>query len=562
MKVAPPCFIPFENLEPSIPLPTSFTFPFFYVPHPLALNACLAMQKNFPDGGLWDRSNGNQYSNEGLEVGKMFGALVVRTSNGNLGYLAAYSGKLDDERFNLPFVPPIYNLWDEDGFYKKGELELNQLNATIAALENSPVQDELNRILLELKSERQHELDAFKATIKVEKQKRKEERAALLEQDLSELDYAIALKKINQSSINEQYYLKSIQQNWREKIDVIEQKLVSYRNEIEGLKLRRKEMSNKLQQQLFEQYKLLNADGEWKNVLEIFQPTIHEIPPSGAGDCAAPKLLQYAYLNNLEPLALAEFWWGLSPQSEVRKHKQFYPACRGKCEPILGHMLKGLKVDPNPLLTHEGKMLPVEVIYEDDDIIVVNKPAELLSVPGISVEDSVYSRILERNPEISGPVIVHRLDMSTSGVLLLAKHKTSHAHVQRQFFKRSVHKRYVAILDGEVKVDEGTINLPLRVDLEDRPRQLVCFEHGKPALTRFQVIEKDKSFTRIHFFPESGRTHQLRVHAAHHLGLNAPIKGDDLYGVKNNRLHLHAAELTIKHPKDGRLITFLAPEPF
>jgi tRNA pseudouridine32 synthase/23S rRNA pseudouridine746 synthase len=252
----------------------------------------------------------------------------------------------------------------------------------------------------------------------------------------------------------------------------------------------------------------------------------------------------------------------MSPDSEVKVHKEFYPACRGKCEPILAHMLKGVEMDINPMSINpaEGKELPI--IFEDEYLLLVDKPAEFLSVPGKSIQDSVQTRIQHLYPQATGPLLVHRLDMSTSGIMLIAKQKDIHESLQKQFLKRTVVKRYIAVLHGKVNVSHGEVSLPLRVDLEDRPRQLVCFEHGKPALTKFEVIERSKGTTRIAFYPHTGRTHQLRVHAAHKKGLNAPIIGDDLYGQKADRLYLHAEYLSFWHPITKERMEISCPAPF
>ena len=265
------------------------------------------------------------------------------------------------------------------------------------------------------------------------------------------------------------------------------------------------------------------------------------------GDCCAPKLLDHAARNNLKPVGIAEFYWGPSNPSQTKKHGQFYPACRGKCEPILGHMLEGMELDDNPLVVpSQGKEL--SVVYEDDQILAINKPAEFLSVPGKTILDSVYTRIVKDYPELTGPIIVHRLDMSTSGLMLIAKNKHVHKILQRQFIERTIKKRYVAILDGGLAEKSGTIDLPLRLDIDDRPRQLVCYKHGKSAQTNWKVIDQIDGRTRVHFFPITGRTHQLRVHAAHSEGLNTSILGDDLYGKRNDRLHLHAEWIEFMHP--------------
>ena len=303
-----------------------------------------------------------------------------------------------------------------------------------------------------------------------------------------------------------------------------------------------------MQQRLFENYAFLDAYGHSKSLIDIFVRDQRTQPPAGAGDCSAPKLLQYAYLHNLKPIAIAEFWWGQAPFAEVRLHGHFYAACRSKCLPILIHMLNGLDVEVNPLLSQAGSEEQVKVIYEDDFIAVVNKAAEFLSVPGIVLTDSVKTRMKARYPDATGPLLVHRLDMSTSGILLIAKTEESHNFLQRQFINRSVYKRYLAVLDGIVEKNEGEIVLPMRVDLDDRPRQLICYEHGKYARTTYKVINREFNKTRIYLFPHTGRTHQLRLHAAHALGLNAPILGDDIYGDKADRLHLHAEWSSFVHP--------------
>jgi tRNA pseudouridine32 synthase/23S rRNA pseudouridine746 synthase len=266
--------------------------------------------------------------------------------------------------------------------------------------------------------------------------------------------------------------------------------------------------------------------------------------------------MQYAFSHELKPIALAEFWWGQSPKSEVRRHGHFYPACRGKCEPILGHMLKGMELDENPMLSNRNQVEDIPVIYEDEYLLIINKPPEFLSVPGVHVEDSIQWRMKQQYPEATGPMVAHRLDMSTSGLMIIAKTMEVYKFLQRHFMRRSVQKRYEALLEGMVEGEEGTIDLPLRLDIDDRPRQLVCYEHGKAARTHWKVVERKNGRTRIHFYPVTGRTHQLRVHAAHHLGLNCPIVGDDIYGKMGKRLHLHAAFIKFKHPVTHKMVSF------
>ena len=296
-------------------------------------------------------------------------------------------------------------------------------------------------------------------------------------------------------------------------------------------------------------------------MLSIFNdPAIK--PPAGSGECAAPKLLQYAFANNLTPITMAEFWWGSAPNAAVRQHKNYYPACQGRCKPILTHMLANTEMDANLLLENLSEKQDLEIIYEDDALIVVHKPAEFLSVPGKEIKDSVYTRIKERYPSATGPLIVHRLDMSTSGVLLLTKTKEANKALQSQFINRTIKKRYVALLDGNLSKKSGKITLPLRVDLNDRPKQLVDFTYGKSAETDWKIINKENGKTRVNFYPITGRTHQLRMHAAHKNGLNTPIVGDDLYGKKEKRLHLHAEFIEFLHPTTLKKMSFTVAPKF
>ena len=332
---------------------------------------------------------------------------------------------------------------------------------------------------------------------------------------------------------------------------------------IETLKEERKQRSIALQQWIFEQFRLRNAHGEEQDIYSIFTQTAHRNPPAGTGECAAPKLLQYAYLNNLQPLAMAEFWWGNSPKGEIRHHGHYYPSCRHKCEPILNFMLQGLEVEPNPLLTSNTDATQLETVYEDDYLLVVNKPAGMLSVPGKTGQASVLTLLQERYPDATGPILVHRLDMATSGLLLAAKDKDTHALLQKQFEGRTVKKRYIALLEGIPQAEpKGFIRLPLRPDFDNRPLQMVCYEYGKPAVTRYEIMDTENDRTRIAFYPETGRTHQLRVHAAHPEGLNCPIVGDPLYGQPADRLYLHAERLEFRHPVDNRMLRIKKETPF
>ena len=448
----------------NLPLPQLFTYPFHYTPHPLCVKAAEEVQQYLQMRTDWDKE---------LQQGKMFGVLVVKTPTGEVGYLAAFSGNLAGSNHHDYFVPPVYDLLNPDGYFKKEEARISAINVML-----------------------------------------------------------------NHTNDNNQEI-------------------------IEALKEERKQRSIALQQWIFEQFRLRNARGEEQDIYSIFTQTAHRNPPAGTGECAAPKLLQYAYLNNLQPLAMAEFWWGNSPKGEIRRHGHYYPACRHKCEPILNFMLQGLQVEPNPLLTSNTDATQLETVYEDDYLLVVNKPAGMLSVPGKTGQASVLTLLQERYPDVTGPILVHRLDMATSGLLLAAKDKDTHALLQKQFEGRTVKKRYIALLEGIPQAEpKGFIRLPLRPDFDNRPLQMVCYEYGKPAVTRYEIMDTENNYTRIAFYPETGRTHQLRVHAAHPEGLNCPIVGDPLYGQPADRLYLHAERLEFRHPVTGQRLQIQKEAPF
>jgi tRNA pseudouridine32 synthase/23S rRNA pseudouridine746 synthase len=554
-------FIRFKSVTDGIELPDAFTFPFYYQPHPLSLLAANELQDYLENQFDANHNFGLNEEQEGLVIGKMFGVLVVKNQANELGYLAAFSGKLANENHHDLFVEPVFDILDESGFYKREEEVVNEVNATIEALENNADYLAIQAAIVALKDEETQVIATQKAAMKEAKKIRDEHRKEYA-YFVNETTKQTLLDQLNSESVKEKFLLKDMVKHFQYRSLELQEKYAVFQNEIDALKEKRKVLSNQLQQQIFENYFFLNALGEQKSLGAIFENTADMKPIAGSGECAAPKLLQHAYNNNLTPICLAEFWWGQAPKSEIRLHKQFYPACKSKCEPILGHMLEGLTVDPNPMLENPAEGKTLAIVYEDDELAVINKPAEFLSVPGKNIYDSVYARVQERYPNATGPLIVHRLDMSTSGLLIVAKNKTAHQQLQRQFIKRNVKKRYVALLDGIIQEDEGVIDLPLRVDLDDRPRQLVCYEHGKNAVTHWKVIKRTDTQTLIHFYPITGRTHQLRVHAAHSLGLNAPIVGDDLYGTKADRLHLHAEWIQVNHPVTHKKIQFQVDPDF
>lgn len=342
-------------------------------------------------------------------------------------------------------------------------------------------------------------------------------------------------------------------------------------SQLDVLRRQRKRMSEELQLWLFRQYRMENALGETKDLVDIWRdyhssPRIQQkypLPPGGSGDCCAPKLLQYAYQHHLQPLCMAEFWWETprpvvqsSPVGEIRHHLHYYPACQGKCKPILAHMLKGLDVEANPMESAMNGLL--ETVYEDESLVVVNKPTGMLSIPGKGEQPSVYSILRERYPDAEEPMIVHRLDLATSGLLVVAKTKNAHQNLQRQFYEHTVVKRYIAIVEGVPVHQKGTIVLPMRPDPLNRPYQVVDMEHGKQAITDFEVLSVSDGQSRVVLYPHTGRTHQLRVHCAHPDGLHAPIVGDHLYGTPANRLYLHAEYLEFTHPVNDKRLQFYA----
>ncbi|QMV68221.1 RluA family pseudouridine synthase [Sphingobacterium paramultivorum] len=547
-------FHQFKQDISAIELPTRFTFPFCYEPHPLAVTAAQELQHYIETQDDWSHNFGLDAAAEGLAIGKMFGVLVVKNQYNELGYLAAVSGKLAGSNKHRHFVPPIFDMLEENSFFLNEEVHLNALNRKIENLETSEELANAQRNLGLLKNGWDKSLDELKSKLRIQKKERKETRTKL-KVSLSDAEYELLMEDMRSQSLKDKQQLQRFQYEMHLALETGSNHLHQLLSTITALKEERKMRSGNLQKQLFEQYNFRNAKGQHKNVVGIFDEFDRTTPPAGSGECAAPKLLQYAYENQLTPLALAEFWWGCSPASEIRRHKNYYPACRKKCEPILGYMLEGLVVDPNPMQQETTLDIALPQIYEDEDIIIINKPAEFLSVPGIYVKDSVYNRILQRYPK-AGPIIIHRLDMSTSGLLVVAKNKEAHKFIQDQFIQHTIKKTYIALLDGIIEASSGLIDLPLRVDLDDRPRQMVCYTYGKPAQTKWEKIAIANNQTRVRFYPLTGRTHQLRMHAVHPNGLNTPIVGDDLYGRKANRLHLHAASITFIHPRSKQEMTF------
>ena len=464
----------FHPLHTDVAPPERFTYPFCYEPHPLCLLAAEEVRQ--------------EVGRMGVGEGKMLGVLVVKAPDGQLGFLAAYSGLLMGSNDWPWFVPPVFDATPPDGHFKQTERQISAINETLGHLPaDSP--------------------------------------------------------------------------------------------EAVGLKAQRKQMSEELQMWLFDQYRFLNGCGKERRLIDVWHdyhcsPRImrrYPLPPGGTGDCCAPKLLQFAYQHQLRPLCMAEFWWGPSPKTDIRHDGQFYPACRGKCKPVLTWMLQGLQVDTNPETLGFAR-LKLPTVYEDDALCVVAKPSGLLSVPGRSEYYSVATIMQRRYP---GAIPVHRLDMWTSGLLVIAKTRMAHFVLQEQFVHRSISKRYIALLEGTLAPtipDEGRIALPLWSDPLNRPRQVVDFVHGKSAVTEYQVVSREAGQTRVRLYPHTGRTHQLRVHCAHPDGLGCPIRGDELYGHtlfgslgtgdNSPRLCLHAEYLALTHPVTGKRMEWTLPPDF
>lgn len=534
--------------------PDKFPDPFHPIPHPIAVQAAKQLQ-TYLSSAIFKQDCSHNF----LEIGKMFGILVVQHSDGEFGFLAAFSGKMDESNHIQPFVPPIFDLLEENSIFQQGEPEINLLNEKIAELQNDKQYAQLRWNVEKQESLAIERIAEFKEKFKKNKSAR-----AQLRDSLSPLDPTSEqqLEDLRKASVNENLFLKHEKKRLNELLNKVKQELQIKEDKILYYKELRKNKSNNLQHKIFASYFLHSAQKEQRSLLEVFEGAGVDTPPAGAGECAGPKLLDFAYKNDLKPIALAEFWWGNPPPSEVRTHGNFYPSCNSKCKPILGFMLEGLKRAPSfsEELHFQDKTLTI--LHEDDAILVVHKPADFLSVPGKEIYDSVYTRVLTSYPAITGPIIIHRLDMATSGIMVIAKTKKAHHYLQQQFINHTIQKRYCALLAGHPAQTSGHISLPLRVDLDDRPRQLVCYTHGKEAHTTYEVIETTETATRVYFYPHTGRTHQLRMHAAHPLGLNTPIVGDDLYGTPSDRLYLHAEYIRFQHPISREIVEFYCKPDF
>ena len=541
-------FHTFKN-EPIEESPKRMNNPFDYEPHPLCVKACRELQAYLAKREDWQ---------EEISRGKMFGVLIVdRNEPGQntpqLGYLAAYSGQIGGRSDWEDFVPAVFDYLQPNGFFKIREAIISSMNLIIKDMEVS--EKKIQHLIQPLEGLRKSEIDKLQKNLKEAKAKRDaiRQRGNLTSEEEAEL-------------IRESQYMKAEFRRKKRKIEEKTETELIYekmQEEIRKVKLSRKKRSDNLQRWLFSQFNMLNDKGECKNLIDIFKDTAAKTPPAGSGECCEPKLLQYAYSLGYKPLQMAMFWWGESPKEEIRHHLHFYPACNGKCKPILQWMLPASTFEPTAIdLSIYNK---VEMLYEDREIAVIHKPEGLLSVPGKdAARPSVYALMRSKYPEATGPLIVHRLDMSTSGVMMIAKTEFAYHRLQKAFLNHQIQKKYVAIISGKDIPEKGIISLPLMPDYLDRPRQIVDHKQGKEAVTEYEVLEPvDDSHLRIALYPKTGRTHQLRVHCAHQEGLNAPILGDPLYGnEKAARLHLHAEEITFEHPLTGKKITITRKADF
>ncbi|RJS16021.1 RluA family pseudouridine synthase [Corallococcus sp. H22C18031201] len=498
---------------------------------------------------------------DGPDGGKMFGVLVVALPDGRFGFIRAFSGMLGGKWEHAGFVPPLFDAQARARVELPGEATVKALIARAEAHRTSPE----HRALCAESAGLDARHAAERATLREQHEARRRERHARraeLTPRLTEPARSAALHSLDQESRGDKAERRRVEARHEEERANIVPRARRSERRLRALERLRRIVCRELMRRIHDSYRVRNARGQVRPLRELYLPGE---PPSGAADCAAPKLLAHAFAEGLRPVALAEFWWGAPPSAGGRASGAYYAACRDKCGPLLPFMLEGLCVArPRAFIPPVHPPTPLDIVYEDAAVVVLDKPAGLLSVPGrdSALTDSVLTRLRERHPSAAGPLLVHRLDLDTSGLLVAGLQAQAHAELQRQFTLREVTKRYIAWVAGSVQGEHGVIDFPMRVDLADRPRQIHDPVHGKPALTRWQVLERQPARTRVAFFPLTGRTHQLRVHAAHPLGLGAPIVGDRLYGHADARLFLHAEALSFRHPVTGERLDFERPAPF
>lgn len=551
-----------------------FTDPFRYAPHPAVAEAARLVISYIDSTPLLRAA---------FSEGKMLGVLVCR---GGL-YLAAFSGNVDGRSHVEGFVPPIFDLLAPDGYFKTREAEITELNHRVDILSHSEQMTSMEAALRTANEDKEAALADFRMHMAQSRIRREEVRNETYDPHI--------LAGLIKESQFEKAEFKRLKLSWEAKIAEIQSKIQVLRDEIAQLKASRARMSDELQEWIFRQYVVHNALGESSSIADLFACK-GLVPPGGTGECAAPKLLEYAYRNGLEPLAMGEFWYGRSPETAVRTHGHFYPSCTSKCGPLLEYMLP--KPHASASAKHRQDLASIaipcpNIIYEDNDIIVAEKPSGMPSVPGLdgrlSLEEYLADVIYfgdDKADDLSsaGVQAVHRLDMDTSGVMVFAKTHEAAVNLRRQFEEHTVRKTYMArVIAGKTPIPEGPITLPLAPDYDERPRQKVDFRQGKTAHTDFELVQVNPDGTAdLLLYPHTGRTHQLRVHCAHTLGLGRPIIGDLLYGgwcaqsavrmahgtgntpadaqfcTLPDRLHLHALSITLCHPRTDKELTFTA----
>ena len=542
-----------------------FTDPFRYVPDPRVLHAGRIVISRLAEWASMPEGRPEKTIERSFAEGKMLGVLICRT-----GFLAAFSGTVKGPDGSVTasvdgFVPPIIDLTDEQGYFKINEAAITRLNKELKILSSSPAYNAIKTELINAQATRDAEIEALQDQIRLAKIQRDKIRNEST--DPSKLDGLIRESQFQKAE------LKRCKDRWKDRIYEIENQISEFEATIRVLKARRAEQSDALQKWIFENAIVHNGAGESLSIWEIFSCG-GLTPPGGTGDCAAPKLLNYAFAHGLDPLAMGEFWYGASPDTAVRTHGHFYPSCTSKCGPLLGYMMKGLR---HPITGTTSLPTPIGNLFEDDSIIVVEKPSGMPSVPGLDGRTSLQEYLSD---ELHATILaVHRLDMDTSGVMVFAKTAEAAVNLRRQFEDHTVRKTYMAKVSADTdipsKTGKGAIDLPLSPDYDERPRQKVDFTQGKPAHTEYETIRTNEDGTSdILLYPHTGRTHQLRVHCAHHLGLGRPIVGDLLYGghsvyecnsdncmetntkVLPGRLCLHALSITFLHPETGQELTF------
>ena len=491
-------------------MPQALTFPYHYRPHPWVEKAALCV-----------RTHLDHYAQN--QPGRLVAVLVVRKNDGQIGFYAGCDQFDSEDSFfvksfwqQLPAAhfPSIQTDYLSEALEQRAKAEEAYLQFRSAARE---------RKALRRSARLNHTADLTQLAIESQRDSRELDRLkALLSQAIREEE------KMHYRIHSETQ--KALYADWRHRL---------------------------------EQIQLSNAIGQQQSLFQLLSDSIEkEEWLKALLRSSLPALINLARKNQDKLLAFGSFWWGRLPSHDVRQNGVFYSFAKERHARFLDFQLLGESLETNLLAVDHFAHWKADIIYEDDDLVAVNKPAGMLSVPGKHPVNNVYNTVLSLYPQASGPMLLHRLDMATSGVLLFAKNKTTHQQMQNAFAQGWIKKRYIALLEKCPESLQGSINLPLCLNPLDRPRQMVSRAYGKAALTEYEVLGNEGLLTRVAFFPKTGRTHQLRLHAAHRRGLNSAIVGDDLYGHPAERLYLHAESLQFTHPKTGQLITIKAPCPF